>query len=312
MIFAFHLINHNELGRRSLEDPADVLIHQLRALGHRAGVVDPQGLGLQGDHNVAFLTAPDTINVLIEGFMPGAAEHLATAYRAGARFLIIATEEPTPEGFNHGLNPAMVVRQQEFPECARYAEAVWCLVPGTAAWYGQHAPAAEVELGYARSLIRRLPGPPDYEFGFFGSWTERRRQIITRLGMMTPFGANGVYVTSFSTQAERDRAMSRAKVIVQVRAMEEMGLVSSSRLNTALHLGRPVVAEPHALSQNWREIVHFSRTTEDFYADAQRARANWWQMHRDQMRQFKRILAPERTVGAALRATRLLDRRRAA
>ena len=298
MIFVFCLKNHNSLGVRSLEDPVMVLIHQLRALGHVAELSKDQ-----------VATSRDAINVLVEGFTKETPGQLAFLRKRGARFLCIATEEPTDQGFNHGVTPHMVDRQAAFPEAAKHIEAVWALVPGAEAWYGRYAPACHVELGYAPTLERRFDVLISHEFGFFGSVTERRFDILKRLGAMTKKTHNGVKVLAgFQEQVYRDREMSRAKVIVLLRAVEEMGLVSSSRINTALHIGRPVVAEPHQLSANWQDIIHFSRSLPRFYEDAMAMRRGWEHKHAKQMARFRDLLSPERCVGRALRETDLLAR----
>jgi hypothetical protein len=297
MIFIFSLQNHTEFGQRTLHDVIMILIHQLRALGHVAE---------WSKGHVA--TSRDAVNVIVEGFLEKSADELAFLRRQGARFLCIATEEPTPAGFNHGIDQQMIDRQAAFPAAAENFAAIWALVPGAAEWYSRYAPACHVELGYAKTLVRRPAMAVDHEFGFYGSLTERRLAILKRLGDRSR-RENGVKVLAgFQDQAYRDAEMSRAKVIVQVRAVEAMGLVSSSRCNTAMHLGRPVVAEPHELSHPWDEVIHFSRSTSRFYEDAMAMRRGWQHKHTRQFERFKALFSPERTVGKALVETDLLNR----
>lgn len=301
MFFLFNLFNHNELGRRSLEDVIMILMAQLRALGHRVAWNNDQ---VSADPNV--------INVVVEGFTPYAVELMTAARARGNRFLIVTTEEPTPKGFNHGLNNLMVERQRLFPEAARLADAIWALVPGTESWYGSHGPpAVHVELGHASTLERTVPVAIDHEFGFYGSYTRRRERIVKRLARRSGSATAVKVLAGFQEQAYRDREMSRAKVILQLRADDKMGLVSSSRCNTALHLGRPVIAEPHELSKPWDEIVRFSKTAESFYDEAIGMARLWQAHHAGQLRRFREMLSPERCVGHALRATEL-EKRRAA
>src|SRR5262249_43063308 len=147
----------------------------------------------------------------------------------------------------------MVYRQQTFPEAAKFCEGILHLVPGehVTNWYGQFAPAAPIELGFAPTLVRINNVEPDYEFGFYGSLTPRRHSILKRLAKRVGKDKAVRLVVDFATQQERDDTMRRAKVIIQVRKFDSMGLVSSSRCNTALCLGRPVIAEPHLLSKPW-------------------------------------------------------------
>lgn len=306
MQFVFWLGNHNLMGQRSLEDVIGIFGHQLRALGHHA---------VWEEANDKFVLMPDGINVVVEGFTPAVVAVMAQGYRQGARFICLATEEPTPDGFNHGRDIEMVRRQQCFPTVAPLLEGILHLVPGEAVtqWYGQYAPTAYVELGYAPSLIRGMDNiEPVYDFGFFGSVSKRRMVILKRLAkrMNTPKAVR--IVGDFATQQDRDRIMREARVIVQLRKHEEMGLVSSSRCNTALSIGRPVVAEPHALSKPWDEIVRFSDTLESFYDTAILVRSMWRGMHAAQLAALKAKLPPEVCVGEPLRKIGILDTARAA
>jgi hypothetical protein len=191
-------------------------------------------------------------------------------------------------------------------------------------WYGQFAPSAYVELGYAPTLYRPTQQEPEYQFGFFGSLTPRRLKVLRRLAKtVCPGVEKAVRVeATFATQEERDRIMRQAKVIVQVRKWEEMGLVSSSRCNTALHLGRPVVAEPHLLAEQWRDVIRFSphckkcqegqtirlgrndtcdACLQNFFNDALMMLTSWRGIHANQFAKFKVAMSPEACVGQAIR-----------
>lgn len=306
MQFSFWLGNHNKVGQRSLEDVIGIFGHQLRALGHQA---------VWDDANDKFVAGDSGINVVVEGFTPGVIACIAQGHAAGARFICLATEEPTPNGFNHGRDAEMVRRQERFPEAAQFFEGILHLVPGAAVtrWYSQFKPAAYVELGHAPSLVRRPDYvEPDYDFGFFGSLSKRRLQILKRLAKRIGSEKAIKIVADFASQADRDRDMRRAKVILQVRKYDEMGLVSSSRCNTALHLGRPVIAEPHLLSEPWDKVVTFSETLESFYDQAILTRSIWKGVHAAQMEKFRALMTPEACVGQPLREIGVLSSQRAA
>ncbi len=297
MNFRFNLFNHSALGQRSLDDPMSLIGRQLQALGH----------GVQW-RNEEFLVGEGNFNILFEGFFAGHINKMQQGHAAGCRFIIVATEEPTDKGFNHGLNRAMVARQANFPRAAALADAIWCLVPGTEAWYGQHARTSRLELGYSPRMVRAQTVEPMADFGFFGSRSRRRREILRRLER---HGAVvGVY--HFPPAPQRDAAMMQARVMLQLRAHEKMGLVSSSRCAVGLLLGRPVVAEPHALSHPWDQVIRFSASDESLIAEAVAVRATWRSVHAEQMEKFKILFSPERCVGAALRSCGLASSQAAA
>src|SRR5947208_1537968 len=113
--FLFNLYNHNELGQRSLEDVIGIVGHQMMALGHKAVWVK---------ENDQFLNADSGINVVVEGFTPGSIRVLSELHQQGARFLILATEEPTEKGFNQGTDEEMIKRSRRFPDVAPYIEGI--------------------------------------------------------------------------------------------------------------------------------------------------------------------------------------------
>ena len=155
-----------------------------------------------------------------------------------------------------------------------------------------------------RRLSARSTGiEPEYDFGFFGSLSKRRLQILKRLAKRIGTDKAVKIVGDFATQDDRDRQMRRARVIVQIRKHEEMGLVSSSRCNTALSIGRPVVAEPHALSKPWDQIVKFSDTLDSFYDTAILVRSMWRPVHAQQLEALKTKAAAR---GLRRRAARMI------
>jgi hypothetical protein len=304
MKFLFTIFNHNEMGRRSLEDVIGIMGHQIRALGHES-VYDPT--------NETLLGADNGINVIVEGFTPQMAYAVKRLKEMGGRYIILATEEPTPKGFNYGTSPEMVWRQTIFPQAAKSSEGILHLVPGdhVTEWFSQFAPSAYADLGYAPSLMRLDNTVPDHEFGFYGSLTPRRKRILKHLARMFPNNPKVIRIMAdFKTQKERDDSMRRAKIILQVRKFESMGLVSSSRCSTALSIGRPVLAEPHLLSAPWNEVIKFSSTLDGFYNVALMMLGRWKDEYTTQFERFKTKMSPEICVGRALHAIGLLDENR--
>lgn len=292
MEFLFSLWNHSPIGKRSLEDIIGIIGHQLIALGHKA---------MWDIDDNKFIPRERGYNLIVEGFTPWTIQHMSEAHQMGARFVIIATEEPTEKGFNHGTQVEMIHRQGTFPEAAKFADGILHLVPGdhVTKWFSQFAPTAYTELGYAPSLFRKTAEQPTYDFGFYGSLSKRRLAILKKLARRMGTEKAVRIVADFTTQAERDAAMRKARVIVQLRKFDQMGLVSSSRCNTALCLGRPVIAEPHELSKPWDEIVRFSSTLEGFFDMAIMLRATWEGAWESQFARFKEKLSPEACLGQA-------------
>ena len=137
-------------------------------------------------------------------------------------------------------------------------------------------------------------------------------KILKKLAKMTNVPKAVKIVSDFKTQVDRDREMRRAKVILQIRKFDEMGLVSSSRCNTALMLGRPVVAEPHDLVKPWNEVIDFAKSMEDFFAQAFVTKAMWKSVWAKQVDRFKIKMSPEFCVGEPLRRIGILDAAKAA
>jgi hypothetical protein len=291
--FQFHDFNHCPQGKIAIEDIVAIMGHQMIALGHR--------VGWPGEAN--FLNSAGSLNVLLEAFTDeGCIERIAAAHANGARFLYIATEEPTPLGFNSGNAWGMIDRMHVFPEAARYADAILHLVPGVTEWYSRFAPSAYAELGYAPGLAddgADDAAEPEYDFGFYGQSTPRREKIFERLC------GYGSLLTEYRLELprrERDAMMRHAKVIVQVRAQDNVEYVSSTRCVTALLLGRPVVAEPHSMRHGWDEVIHFSDDYDSFCQDARTATYEWRAIRAGQLARLARVLPPEFCLGRALTA----------
>lgn len=296
MIFSLSSFNHSPQGRRALHDVFAVVGHQLIALGHEVRWTEATDF------------VGDGVNVVAESFADPrhpALPAIGEAHRRGCRFLYVATECPGAAAFNDAADdPGMRDRQAAFPEACAYASGILHLVPGAevTAWYGRHAPAAYAELGHAPGLERATGEEPTLDFGFFGKRTVRREAILAWLQRRgTIFN-----VFDFRPAEQRDADMRTTRVVVQVREHAETTVLSSSRCNTALHLGRPVIAEPHAEPGIWNEIVRFAPTLDDFVEEAASALPRWRELHQGQMERFRDLMTPERCVGEPLRRIGIL------
>ena len=291
MHFHFTDFNHCDIGKRSIEDLILIVSKQAEALGHTTSFWNEQNW---------FDYSSNSINVVLESFAdnPNTIKQISAAHKHGAKFLYIATEEPGTVGFNNTGDQGMIDRQNAFAEAAKYCEGVLHLVPGQAVtdWYSQFAPSVYAELGWAPSLMRPRETTPEYTFGFFGQMSARRERILEQFApdiLVCP----GILLH----QEQRDAEMRRCKVILQIRRFDEMGLISSSRCNTALSIGRPVIAEPHPIPTWWENVVQFSNSKESFYDEAQLLAANWLEEYKRQLVRFATILTPEVCLGAPLK-----------
>jgi len=292
--FRLNLFNHSQIGRLSLQDPSQIIVHQLRSLGHQIDHSDDE-----------FLRGKDGVNLIFEGFNLLSIAMLKEARRLhDCRFIFVATEEPCEEpgfvGFNHAADRFMVLRQALFPEAAKYADAVLALVPNTAHWYGQYAPTEQIELGYSPGMMRPQIRQPDHDFGFYGSVSNRRYKILRKLGRRGTVKLISLHNPTASAQETRDLEMQSARIIVQIRILEKMGLVSSSRCASALSLGRPVIAEPHELAAPWNQIISFADSLDGFYREAESYKPFWKALYAKQFERFRDILTPAACIGNAL------------
>lgn len=287
MHFRFFLGNHSEIGRKSLEDVIHALGAQILDLGHTADRSDTT-------------VRPDAINVICEGFTEAETERVMTLRRHGCRVVLVCTESIAGDSLNNFQSEDYQGRYHQLMKVAPNVDAIWCLVPGTAAALRSHnANARDVELGYSPRRLRKLRTKPQYDFGFFGSVTGYRRRTLQEFGRR----GHSVYVMrNFAPPDERDRAIANCKVVLHVKATKSWKIVSSSRCSTALHIGRPVVAQPIASDSIWKEIVRFSMTQDAFYDDAARVMRNWETHWGRQIARYKDLLSADKCLGAAVEA----------
>lgn len=291
--FQFSTFNVTPLGRRALEDIISNICRQLDSLGHKSYWCDE-----------AFSLETDTYVVVFEGFLPPHIEFLRACRQDGAKIIIVGTEAPGAHGFNSGLTPELLLRQKLFPAAAHEAAAIWYTVPDSGRWYGTFGPpAAYLELGYAPASVRHPAAQLDHDFGFFGSMTRRRWKLLQKFARAS-IGSRKATVRYAELIAgeERDAQMARARVMLQIRAHEKMQNLSTSRLCTAMHIGRPVIAEMHEDPGVWGRIIEFAHPAK-FIDQAIDMSKRWQEAYEEQFARFKTLLPPEKCVGRAIEQT---------
>lgn len=306
MRFAFSDFNHCPVGRVAIQDIVWIMGRQMEALGHE--VRGPTSADPWPVATAKFLDPP-WVNVLLESFADdGTIPLIAAARDRGCRFLYVATELPTDRGFNGAYEPGMVRRQEAFPEAARCCDAILHLVSGddVTRWYARFAPSAHAELGYAPGLQPLAADvEPDFDFGFFGQTTWRRREILDSLGTV---GSTVVEDRLCLPRPERDALMRRARVILQIYRDPGWDYPSSTRCCAALAMGRPVIAEAHGRTDAWGEVVTFATGPDDFLRLAESARKNWRGLLDLQVERWRTLLPPTRCLEPALAAVGMADR----
>ena len=114
--FNFNTFNHCHQGRIIVEDITRTMGLQMRALGHHVTWSDDLIPASVKGGGFAY-------NVLLESFAddPATLDRIYRAHALGCWFIYVATEEPSDAGFNHGLDPAMIDRQNAYAEAMKYA-----------------------------------------------------------------------------------------------------------------------------------------------------------------------------------------------
>lgn len=285
MHFRFFLGNHTELGRKSLEDVIHALGAQILDLGHTAD---------RSDTAVRL----DAVNVVCEGFTETESDRILEMRRQGYHIILVCTEGILNNSLNNFQTEDYRIRYRELIRIAPKVDALWCLVPGTAAVLRDlNLHAVDVELGYSPRRRRDLVWDPQYDFGFFGSVTRYRGTTMQEFGRR----GHSVYVMrNFAPPDERDRAIANCKVVLHIKATKNWKIVSSSRCSTALHIGRPVISQPIASKSIWKEIVRFSMTQESFFDDAIRLMRNWRANWHRQVDAYQRLLSADKCLGPAI------------
>ena len=299
MHFHFCRFNHCEIGKATLLDLIDAIGGMLVDLGHTVSRDDD-----------SLMTAP-AVNVVFEAFNRPIVRVLRDARRQGFRVVVVATESVNGWWALNGMirSPEMRKRRRWLPGALKEAAAVWCLVPGQAVVLKRWcANAHDIELGLSESRLAALAGAqaqgkaePEALFCFHGGLTRRRAAVINA------FRHGGINVlvpeTEYGPLDERNDIIARAMVSLALKPARNWRLVSNSRIQAALHCGRPVLAEDvdDGLASPWRGIVPFVKTPE-LPVWGIRMAARWREEWCEQIERYRELLPPSRAIGHAVAA----------
>jgi hypothetical protein len=286
-------MNHGEMGRLSCEDIVEGIGAQLIDLGHHVERRDEA------------LAMPPYWNILIEGFDDNWLSLLRQSRSQGNRTLMVTTERVTASpGFNWRSTGDMVTRRAAFNEACQLVDAIWCLVPGTAEYIRSlpnAAPAIDIQIGFSPL---RLEGDhwldTPYDVGFFGSPLRRRANVLQRL---MDKGVRVKALGHFPKPKDRNKAMLQCKIILHIKAFQHWEIMSNSRIATALHLRRPVLAEYQQDDDIWRHIIQMQPSHLSLVSCVFSMLPNW-RVHRErQLREFRQRLSAATNLGPAIKET---------
>jgi hypothetical protein len=323
--FWFSGFNHSMGGRETLHDISFCIAGQLRDLGYSCGR-DPGN-----DAQTGTVALPPFVNILFEGFHPGIINEVRRTKKDKARFICIMTEQPGKRGFND-MKGDYAIRQVFFREAAKEMDAIWCLVPGSAQWAKQFNPnSVDMETGFStmrRDILRGFANAePIYDVCFFGGLTQRRQNILNAikargLSVWTPEdlpivddtrltvpGMHGATKKSdmYASIEHRNATIALCRCVVELKPNPKREYPSSTRLNVALHVGRPCIVEKHPIDSIWKKVVPFASSYEEFFELVKHVCDNWRVEYADQMDHFQRVLSPANCVGKALEDTHVLE-----
>ncbi len=292
MIFNFNTFNHNPIGVRSIEDVINIIGSQLADLGHTV-LAHPDRMYKDG-----------AINILFENFGEEAQIVLEDSKRQGVRFIIVATERPAPQGFlgwDETFNQGR--RMWSFPAAAALADAVWCLIPDSIAWFqAHHANCTPIELGHSPRLERPIGETnPEHDFAAFGLLTPHRRAAILALRQAHTVLCQRIegHEGNFLKRELRDQMVRDARVSLHLKQSQTWNIISASRCATSLHLGRPVLSERVDCESPWHGII---METDTLLNDAPMVSSGWRALHACQMAMFRETLSAQRCLGEAVRS----------
>ena len=230
--FNLSLFNFSGAGLASYADIARGLQAQLAEHGHTFSVNDN-------------FFPPPIVNLIAEGFNKQTITMLLRRRQSGIRFALLVTEMPTRIGkhaflWNYRTDTYWTERAHFFIEALPVFDAAWCLVDGAAQFVGRYIPAIDIKIGYSHRLMQPAIAAiqPDFDFCIFGSRTPRRDLVVA---MFQRAGHSVLPVWHMPGVAERNTAIGRAKVSLDIKIEPWWPLISTSRISAALYCGRPCV-----------------------------------------------------------------------
>ena len=248
MKFHFSMVNHNSIGKKTLYDMYYWISAGLRSLGHDVSF-SPDRL------------KTDCINVLWEHFTPEMAKAMD---KSNFRFGIIATEIPSPFGFNNRTEHAWQLRWEGFHKIASKAEFIWTTVPQAFEFYNQFAPTSFVEFGWDQSLvpvwIDQKMEEFKFDFCFLGIINDYRMSILKKLEKH----AKVYYSERLLDWEETNEVIQHSKIGLGLKQNETWSIPSPTRIGRFLMAKRGFAHDWTPLRTKQARFVSFNLENRDF------------------------------------------------
>jgi hypothetical protein len=283
MQFHFTMLNHDEVGKRTLID---------MYYWFRAGLTE---LG----HDVTFSNHlhPSAINVIWENFSKESGEALA---KSGLKYGIIATEIPIDGTFNNRIDGLWEKRWSGFLAASTNAMFIWSMVQAAIPIYDDLAPAHFIELGFTDALV---PSWVDnkvtfkYDFCFLGNLTEYRRTIIERLEKK----AKVYYSDRFLDWKGMLAIFKTSKIGLTLRQTRDWSIPSPTRIGRLLHSKRGIASEWTPYTTRQSQLITCSEKDEDFCEYALKLLAtDWKQAAEERFEEYRKRLPMNEVMLKAL------------
>ncbi len=243
--FHFCTANHNQMGRASLNDQAEMFEAGLLDLGHRVTF---------SDHTVE----PAAINIFWECFSPAAVKRMAALT---VPYGIIATEIPDGTGFNWRREKKWLTRYEGFKTVAARAAFIWSAYEAAMPFYESFCPSVFVDFGFSERLIPSYSHQvPIHDFSFYGLSTPYREHAIDKIRRH----ANVQWPKTFLTPQQVGELIGQSKIGINFKQSEGWPVPSGTKLMRLMMAKRGVASEYVPVATRQGEIAGICPPDVDF------------------------------------------------
>lgn len=290
MHFHFTMLNHDEIGKKTLFDMYYWFRASLEELGHAVTFSDHLN--------------PFAINAIWENFSVESGSALA---ESGLQYGIVATEIPVNGTFNNRSDGLWGRRWAGFLAAAKNALFIWSMVDKAIAVYEKMAPACFIELGFTQALVPAWVNCKvkfKYDFCFLGNITEYRRNMLKRLEKE----ASVFYSNDFFSWGKMGEVFKMCKIGLALRLSEDWPIPSPTRIGRLLHSKRGIASEWTLFQTRQSQLVRCSEKSEDFCDYALHLLStDWEEMAEERFQQYRKCLPMKNIMHDATKNIRTMD-----